>query len=390
MDLLNTIETLRDRGFTWLEVSQYWRKRSGEWVNPDAMRKRHKKLKLQVEADHEIADVAALRQIVSSRKAASKARKEAKTWGEFDHSINAILDRMVARIHKWEFITCDPAEVYNKKGKRVTFEALLSDIHYGKLTDTVNAKEIRRRVRQYIAAVLKERQRYLLEGYNVHRIIVALVGDIIESATMHGSESLVGCEFGNAEQVNVAIESLYCDVLLPLLQVFPEVHVPAVTGNHDRVEAFKTFNKPGKEYVTWIIYHMLQRLCRTAGYGEDRITFDIPERSFTTVDIYGSTLLLEHLDAVKAPTLQAMTNHKLKRSEQIGKRIDYLHGGHWHQLTCFGRGEYVINGSVPGQDSYAEERGFNSLAAQILISYCETSKRPTPFFRYLPIYLGEV
>jgi hypothetical protein len=82
-----------------------------------------------------------------------------------------------------------------------------------------------------------------------------------------------------------------------------------------------------------------------------------------------------------------MNNALSRRQSQINKIIDFFRIGHWHEVTQHGQGRAMVNGSVPGQDSYADSKGYNSEAVQILNYYVETKNRPTCFFRSFPIYL---
>lgn len=271
-------------------------------------------------------------------------------------------------------------------GKKMTMEVMLSDLHYGKKTKVVNLQVLRDRMRQLKDVFLFEMEAKEKIGYNVETIIVALIGDIIESFTMHGMESAMASEFGNAEQIQSAIVSIYEDLLLPIAMTGKKIHCPCVSGNHDRVEKEKTFNNPGKTYMSWIIYNMLKELCKASGL--KNITFDIPEESFTTVNIYGSLVLYEHGDKVKNTTKTVLENHILKRQKQIGKPIAMIRLGHWHEGVCYDRGRAIVNESLPGPDSYSVENGYTSTPGQTINFYVDTKNRPTSFYYSFPVYLG--
>ncbi|WP_457849420.1 hypothetical protein, partial [Staphylococcus aureus] len=64
--------------------------------------------------------------------------------------------------------------------------------------------------------------------YSVDRLILALLGDLIENAIMHGRESLASCEFDNPEQVRWAIELLYQEVLVPLAETGIPIDIVAI------------------------------------------------------------------------------------------------------------------------------------------------------------------
>ena len=61
---------------------------------------------------------------------------------------------------------------------------------------------------------------------------------------------------------------------------------------------------------------------------------------------------MEHGDHIKGGmTRKACESHLAKRSTQINQLIDYMRVGHFHEITMYGRGKIIVNGSFPGQDS---------------------------------------
>lgn len=270
------------------------------------------------------------------------------------------------------------------KKSKMTLELMLSDIHYGKKTKTFNLEICRNRMKQLVSVLLQEiKDNDKL--YSVEKVIVALLGDIIESYTMHGIESTLGCEFGNAKQMQSAIESLYKDVLIPIAATGLKIEVPCVTGNHDRTEHSRTFNDPGLNNMTWVIYNALKDLC--AASGMTNVTFHIPTESYVVLDIYGNQCLYEHGDNTKANTKNAFEALINSRSKQVGKVIDFARFGHYHEFACYDRGRIIVNESVCGQDSYANVLGHNSTAGQTINYYIETKDRPTCFYKSFPVWL---
>ena len=272
-------------------------------------------------------------------------------------------------------------------GQNMVMELMLSDIHFGKKTETFDLWVLFNRLsnlsRIFCGEYLDKRKL----GYNVNKVLLPLIGDIIESYTMHGHESALGCEFGNSVQIQTAIDYIFNLVISPIADLGVVVHIPAVTGNHDRTEQKKTFNNPGETNVTWIIYNVLKQYCLKSGY--KNVTFDIPRDSYTTYDLFGKhTILYEHLDNVSSPTKNAIEGLIRKRSDQVGKMISMVRGGHWHEYVCFGRGRIIINDSVCGQDSFAKVKGYNSLPGQTINFYVDDDKIPNGFLYSYPVHLG--
>lgn len=272
------------------------------------------------------------------------------------------------------------------KGKKMAMELMLSDIHFGKKTKTFNIAILKKRLEHLSATFLDELKKKQKEGYNVDQIIISLIGDIIESYTMHGLESAISCEFGNSVQIQQAIDNLFDLVFLPIAMTGIKIHVPAVAGNHDRTEKNRTYNNPGETYVTWVIYNALKRYCELSGL--KNVTFDIPTDSYTTYDLFGKhTMLFEHLDEIRSPTKDVCEKLMKKRGDQSGKVVKMLRGGHWHEYVCFDRGKIIINESGCGQDSFAKVKGYVSRSGQTINFYVDDNALPNGFLYSYPVNL---
>lgn len=330
-------------------------------------------------------DLASIRQGKEVRKYINKLERQLSEKHLFEDRVISEIGQALKGISvKKEAI---PKPRASKTKRKMTMEAMVSDVHYGLCTSIVNLSVLRARVRHFVSVFLREfsdNQKL----FNVERIIVALLGDIIQSYTMHGLESARSCEFGNFMQVESATRSLYYDLLLPIAKTGVKVDVPAVTGNHDRTEAKRSYNYPGKENATWAIYKGLEMLAKEAGL--KNVTFHIPDEAWQTLDIYGNTALYEHLDNASGNNKAAFEALIQKRQKQEGKVIHFLRGGHYHEYQCYDRGRIIVNESVPGPEGYATTLGFASSAGQTINYYIETKERPTCFYKSFPVYLGHI
>lgn len=269
----------------------------------------------------------------------------------------------------------------------MTVEVMLSDLHYGKLSKSFNSETSRSFAKKMSETVISEIQRKQ-KSYNVDKLVTLLVGDIIENASFHGVESRRASEFGDAEQVRLAIESIFEDYILPIASLGLPLEFYCVTGNHCRMEMNKTYQDPGKEAFSWIIYKALELLCKQA---KIKAKFVIPEGINVVYEIYGDKCLVEHGDHIKGGlTRKACEGHMAKRSAQMGFLIDYLRIGHFHEITMHGRGKIIVNGSFPGQDGYAEINGYNSESAQIINFYVDNKNRPNSYYSSFPVYLNRI
>lgn len=272
-----------------------------------------------------------------------------------------------------------------KGKKKMTVELMLSDIHYGKKTEDFDLATCRSRMNDLVDVFLKEVE-IKEKAFNVEKVIIALIGDIIESYTMHSKESALSCEFSNPMQMVAAIESLYYDVILPIAKTGKEIVIPCITGNHDRHDPKKTYNNPGLNNLSFVIYKSIKMLAESNGL--KNVEFIIPEGSYTILDVYGSNILYEHGDELKSTAKNVIQSHMEKRGRQEGKMVHMSRFGHWHEYVCYDRGAIIINESVCGQDSYALVKGYNSTAGQTINYYVDTKDRPSSFYYSFPVYLG--
>jgi len=276
----------------------------------------------------------------------------------------------------------------DKKKRNMTLEVMLSDLHYGKKTERFNYAKADQFMKKMADVTISEIARESTK-FNVNRVVVALIGDIIENDKMHGMESVKSSEGPNSEQIVEAVKSMFNSYIVPLASTGLRIDVKAVGGNHDRDGKDKTFNSPGKEHFTWVIYKLLEELTKAAGI--KNVTFEIPEGVYCVYSIYKDIILLEHSDFMKGyPSRDTFEKHIAKRSAQVNKLITYIRCGHWHEYMMFGRGRAIVNGSFPGQDSYAEINGYKSESLQVINYYIETENRPTSFYKSFPVYLEEV
>lgn len=383
---LTDIVRLGEKGKTFSEIAEYLKKHYGVDRSLSSIRHAYNDYRHilvlkdgKVSLDH-------LKEMSRTKRTASKHAKENRVLLEaaelYDNLISNI-EEMVATI-KLPKIDIAKWEKFDKKKHSMTKELLLSDLHFGKKTDTFDLEVAISRCEQLVYHTIRDIKR---DGdhFNIDRLIIAMLGDMIESYTMHGLESARGCEFDNAEQVQRAIEVLFKYVLVPFAKTGIRIDVICVAGNHDRTEAKNTFHKVGRTNLTYIIYSTLQMLCQVAGL--KNITFRIPDGPYAIEPIYKNHCLYEHGDLIKACTAAALENHLHKRQAQTGVVLDFIRIGHFHAANVFEHGRGVSNGSLPGSDSYSEALGYNSKAGQMLISYVETDTRPTCFYRSFPIYL---
>jgi len=334
-------------------------------------------------------DGISLQKIMENRrltKSKSNVSKENRLIIDYLQGQSDLIESLKKTVDQMKFTKPTVIKVEKSKNKKkMTQEIMLTDVHYGKKTKSVNLSVIRQRVRKAADEALKEQERYQ-KSYNLEKVILFFGGDMLENADFHGKESTKCSEFGTNEQIVNAIVSLYEDMLVPIISTGRQIDVIAVTGNHDRDDEKKTFHYPGLYHKTYIIYTMLEYMCKLSGV--KNIKFHIPEGVYYVHEVYGDTVLYEHLDNVDGGLQRkSMLYHMAKRGGQTGKIIKFMRGGHYHELTIFGRGTVIIGPSIPGNDSYSDIKGFSSEGGIVINYYVENSERPDSYYHSFPVYL---
>ena len=251
-----------------------------------------------------------------------------------------------------------------RKGTRCTAELLFSDLQIGKLSGDFSTAVAKARVKEYTKAVIGEIADKQRAGHVVERVVLALLGDIIESDKKH-KNSARATDSGTATQVADAIEIIFKEVILPLALLGIPMEVVCITGNHDHDDHGLVMFRPGKEQLSWPLYQSLRMLSEATGL--KHVEFLIPEGSFAVLDFYGQQALYEHGVGISVNET-AMRSHKAKRSEQLNSPITYYRQGDKHTVSTFNSNQYVVNGAFFGASSkgidYSEIAGFSSVPAQ--------------------------
>lgn len=270
----------------------------------------------------------------------------------------------------------------NKNGTPVTVELVFSDLQIGKLSSEYNTAVAFKRVEAYGRAVMMQIEQKIKLGFNVERVVLAIIGDIIESDKKHDN-SARATDTGTAQQIHDAVVAIWKYVILPLATLGIKVDVPCVTGNHDWDGHGITMFRPGREQLSYPLYKSLELLAETAGL--DQFKFDVVDGSFAHQSIYGQRVLYEHGVGVSV-TETSMKAHKIKRTEQLGEFITYFRMGDKHNVSQFNSGQYVVNGAFFGSEGtgieYSSIAGYSSVAAQWMGFHCPRKQGDGRFTLY--------
>jgi hypothetical protein len=296
----------------------------------------------------------------------NKLRADVRSLSDAVGTREAFLDaaaQIVADLPEREPVDFRPF-MGTQAGTPMTVELLLSDLQIGKLSPGYNTAVARKRLFEYGRAAAFQIEQKASVGYRIERLVLALLGDIIESDKKH-KNSARATDTGTAEQIYDATEGLFLFVIEPLARLGIPVEVVCITGNHDHDDHGINMFQPGRQHLSWPLYRTLELLTKRAGYGN--VSYEIPEGSYAVAEFYGQAALYEHGVGVSV-TEASMTAHKIKRAEQEKRHVTYFRMGDKHTVTGFNAGQLVVNGAffgaTAGGAEYSGIAGYSSLPAQ--------------------------
>jgi len=251
--------------------------------------------------------------------------------------------------------------------ERLTVEVLFSDWQIGKTMSGYDSGIAVNRLEYYTEQVLMAIEDKIEQGYVIDKIILGMLGDIIESDMKH-SNSAQACDNSTSEQIKLAIEHLSTGLVEPIAQLGFPVDCVMITGNHDWDGNGLNMYKPGRTHLSYPMYFAVQEIIKAKGYSN--VSFVIPEGSFYTTEIYGMGVLYEHGVGVSTSEA-AMSKRKMQRSEQLRKHLTYFRMGDKHNISRFNEDTYIVNGAFFGGDKegtdYSSISGYSSDPAQLIV-----------------------
>lgn len=377
------IENKRD----WKKIRDAW---NGEFSlthgfkTIEALRKTHKRYEEDDFNDDTL--LKNLQTAFTAKKRSNQLSRENKLLLENTTSLEDVLSGIEEAIGKIKCIKYAPKKILKQKNKKteMIIEALISDVHYGLKTKTFNLDVARKRIQKYTNTFIDEIERNT-KNFNIKKALIQLNGDIIQSATMHkGSGD--ACHLTNAEQLAVAIESLFHDLILPIALTGLPVDIIGLGGNHDREQSERFTVDPGRHYYTYTIYYALKLLAKASGL--NNVKFDIPSGPYAVYEVFGHHFLLEHGDLLGSNiNTNKLESQLLQRSAQVGKILKGIRIGHFHNDLIGNIGRHIINPSVVSDDHFGDGLGFVSRPGQIINFYVNTNERDTSYYHSFVVNL---
>lgn len=308
-----------------------------------------------------------------------KARRSSNMQAQLRRNLNDLAD---SHNFKEDFINEITDEISNlklgkvklksrpKRKRKMTVEALFSDLQLGKKTDDFNKDIAEKRIRKYCSSLMFKMKQHENNGYSIERVVLCFLGDIIESmekAVEKGDPQ--ACDLSTPEQVALVIRLLLEDLVLPLAQVGYNIKCLCLPGNHDHITSGMKAFKAGKSQLSWVIYKSMELVCEKMKL--KNVEFDITENYFMLESYYGQLAVYEHGYKILANS-SSLRNRLAERTRQTREYITYFRMGDKHNVCRFEEDTLVVNGAFFGHkkddmgSDYAAQAGYSSRAAQVV------------------------
>jgi hypothetical protein len=384
LDLMQKIRS----GASWEKITGFLNRKYDLIEEHTAYRNLYHRKKAAFEVSDEGAlSIDLLKKAASAKKASSLNNKKARLALD-DANFNKNITEQVNSVLKeysGKKISVTTKKIVKKKNKKKSSMTLVldvSDIHGGLKTDTYGYGVIKRRLDYLVLKFVDEIERNML-SYNVEDLVVSINGDVVENAQLH-EDSIKSCEESNPGQISTMTSILFDHLIAPIAKLGLKVRIPCTAGNHDRVSKLRCMYQQGKEGYSWIVYTLLEKLCKVSGF--KNMDFHIPEGYGVVLNVQGSNILWEHGDLIKTATKAGLVTHLINRQDQLNIKLHGLRVGHTHEFFQIGR-RVIVNGPLMCGNDYSSSAGYSTEPTQTISSYVKSKDRENSLFRVFPVVL---
>lgn len=237
----------------------------------------------------------------------------------------------------------------------------LSDFHWGEVVDKKSVDNLNHYNRDIAIERLKFTVDSAIDLCTNHMvnpkypgIIVPLGGDMI-SGSIH--DELTETNDGTSIEHVLEVIDMLSSAITKLADVFGNVFVPCVIGNHSRLYKQYRHKQAVESSFDWLMYNMLEKYFSK----DNRVNFLIPTAYDAYYKVYDTNYLLTHGDrlgvrggtgivGMLGPIARGVQKVKSEYANQK-KPVDYILMGHFHQYISLK--DAIVNGSIKGYDEYA-------------------------------------
>jgi hypothetical protein len=245
----------------------------------------------------------------------------------------------------------------------------LSDWHHGEVVEPTELEYLN----EYNLEIANERADRVVNtamnllfhhhsGRSYDGLVLALGGDmlsgnILDELRATNETTVLDCALILSDKLSASI--------VEMADNFPAIYVPAVGGNHGRLDKRPTVKKAMKDNLDWLVYQMTMRQVQSRLGDACNVTFDITESLDLSYRVYGTRYLLTHGDQIGEgtksvsfwPNIIETARRKQQRAVQAGaESFDYMLCGHFHRYGTVSN--VIVNGSLKGYDEYAYRNNY--------------------------------
>ncbi|MEM4204665.1 MAG: hypothetical protein QXS54_11400 [Candidatus Methanomethylicaceae archaeon] len=265
---------------------------------------------------------------------------------------------------------------------------VFSDWQLGKKTPTYNTEVCAKRIQKYcekLARIVELHRR----AKRISSARVYLLGDIVEGELIFPGQ-VHHIDASLYRQVTVDGPRILYNALTQMLQIFSDIKVICVTGNHGALGGKQRKEYSPESNADLILYRILSLLFKDC----DRIKFELPDkyskRQWYAIDRIGKySFLLFHGDQMRGGGFAGIPFYAFARaiyswsSGAIPEKFDYAICGHWHQAASlpFNFKVLWVNGSTESYNVYAQEEIKAMSAPQQWLLFCHPEHGVTAEYR---------
>ena len=355
-------------GFTWSQMSDIFNDEFGCYKGEDAYRKRWAALNSLPNAKGSKVDNNNFLHLNEIKEATDELYKVKKQISDQRREYNKMLTKDARAEHLMEKLV-EAANIVPLKNYSDAFELnvhsttkeavlLLSDWHYGQITDNIWNK-YNTDVCLDRAATLFEKVYNALKEHHINKVHIVLLGDLI-NGSIH-TTCRVASEENTCEQL-MSVSELLAHFINAVSQCVYEVNVYSTYGNHARSIQNKNDSIHADNMERVIPWWLKQRL-----QDNSKVTvIDSEYHEFICFDVCGYNVVCTHGDLDRFKDIGVTINSLF--SKKYGKTIDYTFSGDKHHLEAFEQFgiESALVGSLCGTDEYANNKRLYSNPMQTL------------------------
>lgn len=259
---------------------------------------------------------------------------------------------------------------------------MLSDWHWGEVVQPERIEGLN----EYNLTVAKERANRVFAttlevlfhhqaGMAYDGMVVSLAGDMF-SGNIH--DELRATNEKPIFECLLDLTHTLSNALVQIAAEFPGVYVPAVAGNHGRIDFKPTAKNASVDNYDYLLYKMVEMQVQAKMGSKCNVDFDVSPALDLTYGVYGTRYLLTHGDQLGSSTnsddfwpsmmrMAAKKKERISRPQGFGASagFDYMTVGHFHNYGAVSN--VIVNGSLKGycewvyKKNYAYDRPIQAL-----------------------------